>query len=166
MNKLINLHAIVIIGILLIFNCNAAFTQQKQHRHKNTQGFTDIDGDGYNDNAPDHDGDGIPNGLDPDWTKWNGREMNYIDADGDGYNDNAPDHDGDGIPNGLDPDWIKGNGRRMNYIDANGDGINDLIQINKQTERENMHQNTSRDSLMNSKQERQNNHKKDESNNK
>ena len=87
MNKLINLHAIVIIGILLIFNCNAAFTQQKQHRHKNTQGFTDIDGDGYNDNAPDHDGDGIPNGLDPDWIKGNGRRMNYIDANGDGIND-------------------------------------------------------------------------------
>ena len=29
----------------------------------------DKDNDGYNDNAPDHDGDGIPNGLDPDWKK-------------------------------------------------------------------------------------------------
>lgn len=29
--------------------------------------FVDKDGDGYNDRAPDHDGDGIPNGLDPDW---------------------------------------------------------------------------------------------------
>ena len=31
--------------------------------------FVDLDGDGFNDNAPDHDGDGIPNGLDPDYVK-------------------------------------------------------------------------------------------------
>ncbi|MFC1528081.1 hypothetical protein ACFL5D_05005 [Candidatus Neomarinimicrobiota bacterium] len=49
--------------------------------------FIDADGDGYNDNAPDHDGDGIPNRLDPDWTKGQNRKMNYIDADGDGIND-------------------------------------------------------------------------------
>jgi hypothetical protein len=30
-------------------------------------GFVDMNGDGFNDNAPDHDGDGIPNGQDPDW---------------------------------------------------------------------------------------------------
>jgi hypothetical protein len=29
--------------------------------------FIDEDGDGYNDLAPDADGDGIPNGLDPDY---------------------------------------------------------------------------------------------------
>lgn len=31
-------------------------------------GFTDLDGDGINDNALDADGDGIPNGLDTDFT--------------------------------------------------------------------------------------------------
>ena len=31
--------------------------------------FVDLDGDGFNDNAPDHDADGIPNGLDPDYIK-------------------------------------------------------------------------------------------------
>ncbi len=29
--------------------------------------FIDKNGDGYNDNAPDHDNDGIPNGLDKDY---------------------------------------------------------------------------------------------------
>jgi len=29
--------------------------------------FVDKNGDGYNDNAPDSDGDGIPNGRDPDY---------------------------------------------------------------------------------------------------
>lgn len=31
--------------------------------------FIDEDGDGFNDLAPDADGDGIPNGLDPDYVK-------------------------------------------------------------------------------------------------
>lgn len=31
--------------------------------------FVDLNGDGFNDNAPDFDGDGIPNGLDPDYIK-------------------------------------------------------------------------------------------------
>lgn len=31
--------------------------------------FIDEDGDGFNDNAPDHDGDGIPNGIDPDFRR-------------------------------------------------------------------------------------------------
>ncbi|MBU8869253.1 MAG: hypothetical protein KOO60_00135 [Gemmatimonadales bacterium] len=31
--------------------------------------FVDEDGDGFNDLAPDADGDGIPNGLDPDYAK-------------------------------------------------------------------------------------------------
>ena len=36
-------------------------------KHRKARFFRDEDGDGFNDNAPDHDGDGIPNGLDPDW---------------------------------------------------------------------------------------------------
>ncbi|MBN2600607.1 MAG: hypothetical protein JXR87_01295 [Candidatus Marinimicrobia bacterium] len=43
-------------------------------------GFIDEDGDGFNDNAPDSDNDGIPNGIDPD----------YI-----------PLNDGSGVGNGL-----------------------------------------------------------------
>jgi hypothetical protein len=31
--------------------------------------FVDVNGDGFNDNAADHDGDGIPNGLDEDYIK-------------------------------------------------------------------------------------------------
>ena len=57
----------------------------KEHGQK----FVDIDGDGYNDNAPDHDGDGIPNGLDEDYVKLKkGQLPEYIDLDGDGINDN------------------------------------------------------------------------------
>ena len=55
--------------------------------------FIDNNGDGYNDNAPDHDGDGIPNGLDPDWIKLKKEQKKnhnkrFIDLDGDGIDDN------------------------------------------------------------------------------
>jgi hypothetical protein len=87
-------------------------------------GFVDENGDGYNDNAPDADGDGIPNGQDPDYERQGvgarrgGRGMNadaprgFVDEDGDGINDNAPDADGDGIRNCEDPDYTSGAGRR------------------------------------------------------
>lgn len=52
-------------------------------------GFVDKNGDGFNDNAPDHDGDGIPNGVDPDYKKNSGKGPGFVDADGDGVNDNA-----------------------------------------------------------------------------
>lgn len=52
--------------------------------------FIDEDGDGFNDNAPDTDGDGIPNGQDPDY-QGAGKQSGagFVDEDGDGINDNA-----------------------------------------------------------------------------
>ncbi len=61
--------------------------QQTQTQHGNR--FVDLDGDGYNDNAPDHDGDGIPNGLDEDYVGANKGKNKFVDLDGDGINDNA-----------------------------------------------------------------------------
>jgi len=49
---------------------------KSEFRHRNRIAFVDEDGDGINDRAKDADGDGIPNGQDPDWTK---------PADGTGY---------------------------------------------------------------------------------
>jgi hypothetical protein len=66
-------------------------TGRKAHL-KHGKNFVDKNGDGYNDNAPDDDGDGIPNGLDPDYVKKKKRktmkDLPFIDLDGDGINDN------------------------------------------------------------------------------
>ena len=84
-------------GFFLLFSLNTLHAQDSTKTDKekesveHNQWFIDNDGDGYNDNAPDHDGDGIPNGLDPDWQKLQRRQRNrqrFVDLDGDGINDN------------------------------------------------------------------------------
>jgi len=42
---------------------------KSEFRHRNKASFIDENGDGINDLAKDADGDGIPNGQDPDWAK-------------------------------------------------------------------------------------------------
>jgi hypothetical protein len=86
-----------ILIFVIIFPCSVLFAQDstnaKSTNIEHGQHFIDEDGDGYNDNAPDHDNDGIPNGLDPDWQKEKGQKgkgnrRRYVDLDGDGINDN------------------------------------------------------------------------------
>lgn len=67
--------------------------------------FVDADEDGINDNAPDADGDGIPNGQDADFVRQSQRGRGFVDADLDGINDLAQDSDGDGVINCQDPDY-------------------------------------------------------------
>ncbi|HOP05693.1 MAG TPA: hypothetical protein PLF13_00235 [candidate division Zixibacteria bacterium] len=59
------LTAIAIFGMALLI----APVGQAQTCNGSGGNFIDLDGDGFNDNAPDADGDGIPNGLDEDWIK-------------------------------------------------------------------------------------------------
>ena len=97
--------------------------------------FIDADGDGYHDNAPDIDGDGVPNGQDADYVKSaNGAQSDngrmFLDEDGDGFNDNAPDIDGDGIPNGQDADYVaqgQGAGHKGNHGGQSGHAVQDGI---------------------------------------
>ncbi|WP_456427307.1 hypothetical protein [Rhodocaloribacter sp.] len=121
--------SLALVGLLSAAPLMAQQQTKKPVPKKHGIQFVDENGDGYNDNAPDHDGDGIPNGLDPDYqgARRMGGARGFVDLDGDGINDNAPDHDGDGIPNGLDPDyqgaWRMGGAR--GFVDLDGDGIND-----------------------------------------
>lgn len=89
---------------------HTVYAQETETTVEHGAGFVDADGDGYNDNAPDTDGDGVPNGQDSDYAgsgrgSSNGHGRRFVDEDGDGFNDNAPDADGDGIPNGQDDDY-------------------------------------------------------------
>lgn len=72
--------------------------RNRQSQQSRNQEFVDLDGDGYNDNAPDHDGDGIPNRLDPDWKQRNRMgQAEFIDLNGDGINDNLQQDQGNGL---------------------------------------------------------------------
>ncbi len=92
---LIKLTKILFFIISSLFLSNIILAQDSSKVKNNNTGknqnrkFVDKDGDGYNDNAPDHDVDGIPNGLDADYIKFKKRKhLKYTDADGDGINDN------------------------------------------------------------------------------
>ena len=163
MKRTVNLLTILALVAFVIFYATPqAFAQseeapKEEPAAEHGPNFVDENGDGYNDNAPDDDGDGIPNGQDPDYVKpndgtatgkGNGKGnagTGFVDEDGDGFNDNAPDDDGDGIPNGQDEDYVKpadgtgagkgegqgqgkGKGKRFaGFIDEDGDGINDRM---------------------------------------
>lgn len=85
------------IGFFLLIFQNAVFGQDTTRADKNKADkpqqnqFVDENGDGYNDNAPDHDNDGIPNALDPDYEEGmqnrEAEQHRFIDLDGDGIND-------------------------------------------------------------------------------
>ena len=127
---------ITILSLVLLFLAGNIFAldstgAKNQYRKGNTNkvGFIDADGDGYNDNAADRDGDGIPNGMDDDYTGAKNRKGNgsrgFVDADGDGVNDNAQDVDGDGIPNGKDDDFVRtkeGYGNKKGSGNCGGNG--------------------------------------------
>lgn len=114
-------------------------TTQNQERNKVIHGpnFVDKNGDGVNDNAPDHDNDGIPNGQDPDYQGANKgkRQQYFIDEDGDGIADNARGQvkgkartkasygPGDGTGNkGVRPQDGTGYGRGAQSGDCDGTG--------------------------------------------
>ncbi|UCE05761.1 MAG: hypothetical protein JSW07_19555, partial [bacterium] len=113
-------------------NQPGAEQNQIQHGYR----FVDENGDGYNDNAPDADGDGIPNGLDPDYNGPKNRRgkgtKGYVDADGDGINDNIQAGQrgkgrkggygpGDGTGNkGVGPKDGTGNGPKTGGCDGTG----------------------------------------------
>ncbi|MBN1351658.1 hypothetical protein JXJ21_19745 [candidate division KSB1 bacterium] len=115
MKHLMKLSVVTAVAALLAFVSlnTSSYAQSGVHG----AGFVDENGDGYNDNAPDHDGDGIPNGQDPDYVRLNpemGKRFGFIDEDGDGINDNIQDADGDGIPNCQDTDYVRPQDRTGN----------------------------------------------------
>ena len=86
MKKLVTL--IMLLGVFAMYaEISAQTTTTPPTNHG--KNFVDRNGDGYNDNAPDHDADGIPNGVDPDYTGPKLQKNKFVDLNGDGINDNA-----------------------------------------------------------------------------
>lgn len=86
MKKLLTIF--VLLGIFAMYaEVSAQTTTNPPANHG--KNFVDKNGDGYNDNAPDHDGDGIPNGVDPDYKGAKVQKNKFVDKNGDGINDNA-----------------------------------------------------------------------------
>ncbi|MDP2038066.1 MAG: hypothetical protein Q8L04_11835 [Ignavibacteria bacterium] len=86
MKKLVTI--IMLLGVFAMYaeiSAQTTTTPPTQHG----KNFVDKNGDGYNDNAPDADGDGIPNGVDPDYTGAKVQKNKFVDLNGDGINDNA-----------------------------------------------------------------------------
>ena len=75
---------------------------REQNRIIHGPNFVDVDKDGFNDNAPDHDGDGIPNGQDADYqgAGKGKRQQTFVDQDGDGIADQSVQGSGQGLRNG------------------------------------------------------------------
>ena len=64
------IRTIILISMFVLLVAGPAAAQDDGPRQANgVCGFVDEDGDGFNDLAPDADGDGIPNGQDPDYVK-------------------------------------------------------------------------------------------------
>ncbi len=85
-------YCLFLLMAFFVLNLSVGFAQDttkvNSNRKQRQIKFVDKNGDGYNDNAPDHDGDGIPNGLDPDWLKSHSKKRPaFRDLDGDGIND-------------------------------------------------------------------------------
>lgn len=91
---------------------------------KHGKNFVDKNGDGYNDLAPDHDGDGIPNGLDPDYkgSQMQKGKKGFIDLNGDGINDNAGMRKGKAGKGGFGPANGCGN-KGVGPKDGTGNGF-------------------------------------------
>ncbi len=113
MKKLLFLFALI---SFIAYTTNYAQTTKPTPPTQHGKNFVDKNGDGYNDNAPDHDGDGIPNGLDPDYKGPKLQRNKFVDLNGDGINDNA----GKGKAKGNKGGNGMGNKNMMN--NSKGDG--------------------------------------------
>jgi len=93
MIKAINILVFIFLAFTSVIGQDSLKTEKSEQPEDKTikhgPRFIDENGDGFNDNAPDHDGDGIPNGLDPDYQGQKNRHRHgFRDLDGDGIDDN------------------------------------------------------------------------------
>jgi len=107
-------------ALAMVFALYSSDAQAQTVAKEHGTGFIDLNNDGYNDNAPDDDKDGVPNGLDADYVKGaNAKGTGFVDLNGDGINDNAgPKGNGKGkkakVGDCTTPGAQAGKGSKMN----------------------------------------------------
>ncbi|MDP2207564.1 MAG: hypothetical protein Q8K98_02155 [Bacteroidota bacterium] len=115
--------AIVALFALFMFVASSDAYSQTKGKGNGVKGFVDLNGDGINDHALDADGDGIPNGKDPDFVKpqdGTGRKMMNGKTAKSGKGGFGP---GDGTGNkGVGPRDGSGNGPGTGTGDCDGTG--------------------------------------------
>ena len=125
----INLTRILMVSAtMLLLTVSFSFAQGfGGHGYGGTDFYIDENGDGFNDNAPDADGDGIPNGMDDDFVRpMDGSGNRFGPGDGDcdgtgaGQGGNGP---GNGNGNGGN-----GPGDGTGFGPGTGDCINTELQ--------------------------------------
>ena len=72
----------LLIMALTLFFVFSGTTVAQETEKQHGAAFVDENGDGYNDNAPDHDGDGIPNGRDEDYSGQGKGRRGFVDECG------------------------------------------------------------------------------------
>jgi len=110
MKRFLSLAALFAFALtLIIANTQDSYAQGKPAN----KGFVDANGDGYNDNAADDDGDGIPNGQDEDFEQGTGMGNQGARGLRGGRGTGTGTGEGTGTGTGeCDETGPKGNGRR------------------------------------------------------
>jgi hypothetical protein len=107
----------ILAGLAIFYSLSVINAQDQKPKaekgHPKT--FVDKNGDGYNDNAPDHDNDGIPNCVDTDYKGAKMQNKKFIDLNGDGINDNT----GKGA-SGKKGNGKYGSGNKIGSINSTG----------------------------------------------
>jgi len=85
---------LTVITLTILVSANFTLAQGfGGHGYGGPDFYIDENGDGFNDNAPDADGDGIPNGMDDDFVR-------PMDGSGNGFGPGDGDCDGTGVGQG------------------------------------------------------------------
>lgn len=117
MNRMTIITAAVLTGTVILYAAqNGKSTNTRKQGNRNGTEFVDVNNDGYNDNAPDHDNDGVPNGVDKDYVRGS-------IAQGNGNGERQENGNGEGLGNGNG--WLSKNnvnGKRNRNGDTNGTG--------------------------------------------
>ncbi|MGD9546250.1 MAG: hypothetical protein AB7V45_01760 [Candidatus Krumholzibacteriia bacterium] len=138
---------LIIIAALLLMGwpMASALAQDGQPAGQGVCRFIDEDGDGFNDLAPDDDGDGIPNRLDPDYVRpedgsgrqfgWGRYARLFQMVYGEGIMSHGPAERGQSFGPGEGAGLGEGPGDHTGFGPGSGDGTGDGVDVGGRAQR-------------------------------